>query len=163
MQAESTYLAQGWDFESVWNMRCEGVNYPRLQSEPILPGDFVCPEGVEINDLMILTDEWLANVLDLTADMAPSGGDGKVDLTDWAHLANAWMSSTGQAGWDADCDIAPETPDGQINELDLTEFAGQWLYRSARFADIAPASAHDGRVDLLDYSLFSENWLLGTD
>ena len=163
MQAVSTYLAEGWDFDNVWDMRCEGMNYPRLQSEPMLPGDFVCPEGVELNDLVVFYDEWLAEVMSLTADMAPAGGDGKVDLTDWAHLANAWMSSTGQAGWDADCDIAPETPDGQINELDLSEFSGQWLYRSARYADIAPASAPDGRVDLLDYSLFSENWQIGTD
>ncbi|MHC4784007.1 MAG: GLUG motif-containing protein [Planctomycetota bacterium] len=149
-----------WDFTNTWRI-CDGMNYPRLQWEPRPVGDFVCPEGVEINDLMILSDEWLVETM--SADMAPEGGDGKVDLADWAHLTNAWMSSTGQADWDADCDIAPETPDGQINELDLTEFAGQWLYRSARFADIAPASAPDGRVDLLDYSLFSENWLLGVD
>ena len=91
------------------------------------------------------------------------------ELTDtFGNMMNGMMilcplSSTGQAGWDEDCDIAPETPDGQINELDLTEFADQWLYRSARFADIAPVEAPDGKVDMLDYCEFAENWQLGTD
>ena len=49
------------------------------------------------------------------------------------------------------------------SDLDFVEFVDQWLYRSARFADIAPAQAPDGRVDLLDYALFSENWQMGTD
>ncbi|MDH4203108.1 MAG: DNRLRE domain-containing protein [Phycisphaerae bacterium] len=161
MQMAATYQAIGWDFESVWQMRCEGMNYPRLRAEPMLPGDFVCPEGVEINDLMILTDEWLAETM--SADMAPDGGDGKVNLADWAHLADAWMTSQGQDGYDPLCDLAPETPDGSIDELDLSVFANQWLHRNARFADIAPIGAPDGKVDLSDYCVFAENWLLGTD
>ena len=123
----------------------------------------MCPEGVEINDLMVLTDEWLAESVAISADMAPDGGDGMVDLLDWTRLANAWYTSTGQLGWDEMCDMAPATPDGTIDALDFSVFADQWLDRSARFADIAPAGASDGRVDMLDYALFSENWQIGTD
>ncbi len=162
MQMTATYQAIGWDFDNIWDMRCEGMNYPRLQCEPMLPGDVVCPEGVEINDFMVLTDEWLADVLDLSADIAPDGGDGKVNLTDWVRFANAWLSIPGQPNWDEACDLAV-TPGVIIGEDDLGVFADQWLSRTARYADIAPEGAPDGRVDLLDYVLFSERWLMGSD
>jgi hypothetical protein len=74
---------------------CDGMNYPRLQWEPVLRGDFVCPDGVEGNDLMIFSEQWLA--------------------------------------------------------------------LSANYADIAPVGAPDGKVNMLDYCVFAENWLLGID
>jgi len=162
MQMASTYQAIGWDFQNTWHMRCEGMNYPRLQSEPMLPGDFVCPEGVEAADLMVLCDEWLAEVQDLTADIVPDGGDGEVNLSDWVRFANAWLSTPGQPNWDDVCDLSP-SPVDIINEEDLGVFVNQWLGRTARYADIAPAGAPDSRVDLLDYVLFAENWLIGVD
>ncbi len=53
-----------WDFEAVWRI-CEGTNYPRLLWEPRLPGD-----------------------------IAPDGGDGVVDLLDFAVLAENWLMDT---------------------------------------------------------------------
>ena len=159
MQTASTYQSQGWDFESVWDMRCEGMNYPRLKSDPILPGDFVCPEGVEVNDLMILTDEWLAQTM--SADIAPDGGDGMVDLLDWSRLAAAWYTNPNNPEYDAVCNLEPI--EAVINEGDLAVFADQWLSRSAQQADIAPLDAPDGRIDMLDYCALAENWMLGTD
>jgi hypothetical protein len=158
MLTKSSY--QSWDFNNTWRI-CDGMNYPRLQWEPKPVGDFVCPEGVEIADLMVLCEEWLAETM--SADIVPDGGNGMVDLFDWTHLANAWQTSQGQAGWDDLCDLAPATPDGHIDELDLAVFADQWLYRSARYADVAPEGAPDGKVDLLDFALFGEYWLTGLD
>jgi hypothetical protein len=118
---------------------------------------------VEVSDLMVLMDEWLADGPVTLVDMAPEGGDGIVNLSDWQRFAMAWKTTQGQPGYDSDCDLAPETPDGLIDELDMCVFADQWLYRSARYADIAPVGAPDGKVNMLDYCVLAENWLLGTD
>lgn len=92
MQMMATYT--GWDFETVWRI-CDGMNYPRLQWEPRPVGDFVCPEGVESADLMVLCDEWLMEVVPLSADVAPQGApDGKVNLLDFALFAENWLTGT---------------------------------------------------------------------
>ena len=158
MKAMSSYA--GWDFESVWRM-CDGMNYPRLQWEPKLVGDFVCPEGVELADLMVLSEEWLAEKM--SADIAPDGGDGRVNLLDGARLAQAWLSIPGQDNWDPTCDLYGDAAGDIINELDLDVLTEQWLMPSTHHADIAPALNPDGRVNLLDFTLFAENWLLGID
>jgi hypothetical protein len=94
MQMMSTYA--GWDFDTVWRM-CDGMNYPRLQWEPKPVGDFVCPEGVELTDLMVLCDEWLMEAVPLSADIAPPGApDGKVNLLDFALFAENWLTGTDQ-------------------------------------------------------------------
>lgn len=152
----------GWDFETVWRI-CDGMNYPRLQWEPKPVGDFVCPEGVELTDLMILCEEWLAEVISLSADIAPQGGDGMVDLQDWMLLANAWLSTQGQPIWDEACDLFPGSITPVIDGYDLVVFAEQWLSRSAHYADIAPEGVPDGKVDLQDFALLGQNWLTGLE
>ncbi len=60
---------------------------------------------------------------------APPGDfnfDCEVDYDDLAIFADAWLSSTGQANWNANCDISPSA-DGIINELDFAVFAQNWL------------------------------------
>lgn len=157
MRTMSTF--EGWDFENTWRI-CDGTNYPRLRWEPKPVGDFVCPDGVEFADLMILCEEWLGEVVELSADVVPAGGDGRVDAADWLRLSKSWATSAGDAGWDAACDIAP---DGQITIADLLQLTDQWLLRTARDADIAPAGAPDGRVDLQDLALLTMHWMEGTD
>lgn len=90
MQSAATYQSAGWDLDTVWRI-CDGTNYPRLQWEPTLLADFACPDGVELNDLQVLADEWL--VLGISAaDMAPApDGDGVVNLIDFAAFAAFWM------------------------------------------------------------------------
>jgi hypothetical protein len=113
MQKIVSFTDTGWDFigedtngtNDIWRM-CNGMNYPRLQWEPKPVGDFGCPDGVEVNDLLVLIEEWLAETM--AADMAPNGGDGKIDLQDWNHLANAWLSGPADPGWDIACDLYPE-------------------------------------------------------
>jgi hypothetical protein len=52
--------------------------------------------------------------------------DCEVDYDDLAIFADAWLSSTGQTNWNANCDISPSA-DGIINELDFAVFAQNWL------------------------------------
>lgn len=46
---------------------------------------------VDLNDLVILIDQWLNEEESLSADIAPCFGDGLVDLRDFAVLANHWL------------------------------------------------------------------------
>jgi len=147
MQMANTYIARGWDFVGetangtvdTWDI-CEGTNYPRLSS--MIPlGDIVCPDGVDMQDLVVLCEQWLTEVQ--TMDVAPGGGDGLVNLEDWPALADGWQSTT--------------------DLTDLAEFSHQWLQNSAGVADIAPPPNGDGVVNLLDIALFAEDWLAGTE
>jgi len=138
----------GWDFvdeidngvQDIWRLCNEGAEYPQLNWQFLL-GDFVCPDGVEINDLAALIEQWLLEKL--SADVAPDGGDGFVDFLDWAVFANGWQSTT------------------DIN--DLAVFIEQWLQFSAYCADIAPAPDGDGIVNMLDFAVLADNWLVGVE
>jgi hypothetical protein len=168
MQTESTFTDAGWDFigetangpNDVWEI-CEGTNYPKLTWQIPLPGDFVCPDGVETNDLGVLCEQWLLPVL--PADMAGGEVDGFVDFLDWAVFANAWQSTSEplSANWNPKCDIAPAGGNGIVDIDDLTVFVNQWLQFSAYCADIAPAPAGDEIVNWLDFAVLAEEWLAG--
>ena len=94
MQMAGTYQVQGWNFVNIWRI-CENMNYPRLKIQPAPVGDFACPEGTEITDLMILAEEWLHLVQSQVADIAPQGApDGKVNLLDFALFAENWLTGT---------------------------------------------------------------------
>ena len=139
MQTRSTFTDASWDFVDVWDI-CEGTNYPKLAWQILLPGDFLCPDGVETNDLAVLVEQWLLE--ELSADVWPDGGDGVVDFLDWAIFANGWQISN---------DI-----------FDLADFADQWLKTGANYyiADIAPQEG-DGFVNFLDFAIFADHWLQG--
>ncbi len=148
MMNESTFTNEGWDFvgettngpNDIWKI-CDGTNYPKLAWQILLPGDFVCPDGVEMNDYAVLADQWQRDAL--ASDVAPHGGDGVVNFMDWAFLANGW----------------PDT----IDSNSVAVFADQWLQPSAYCADIAPAPDGDGTVDWLDLKELADNWLEGTE
>jgi len=65
MQTAQTFLDTGWDFagetangtEDIWSI-CEGTNYPRLVWQ-IAAGDFVCPDGITIDDFLFFMEHWL--------------------------------------------------------------------------------------------------------
>jgi hypothetical protein len=146
MKTLSTFTSAGWDFVgetasgtgNTWRMCVDGLYYPKLSWQFPL-GDFVCPDGVDIDDLAIFVDQWLLKKL--SKDVAPGKGDGIVNFIDWAVFANGWQ--------------------GDMN--DLADFASQWLQRGAYCADIAPAhAAGDGVVNMLDFAVFANNWLKGT-
>ncbi|MEN6307613.1 MAG: GLUG motif-containing protein [Anaerohalosphaeraceae bacterium] len=89
MQTLTTFTSAGWDFTTTWAI-CEGTNYPRFLWQ-IPAGDFVCPDGVFIEDLLYLSSRWLESSLEAYAS-ADRTGDGKVNLDDYALLAEQWMS-----------------------------------------------------------------------
>ena len=74
MKTASTFLDAGWDFagekengaEDTWSI-CEETNYPRLAWQ-IIPGDFVCPEGITIDDFSFLMEHWLNDNCDSSND-----------------------------------------------------------------------------------------------
>ena len=128
-----------WDFIDIWEI-CEGTNYPKLAWQIPLPGDFVCPDGVETNDLGVLCEQWLLEKLSM--DIVPNGGDGIVNFLDWASFASGWQNTT--------------------DMYDLAAFTDQWLQLGAYNADIDPEPAGDDIVNFLDFAIFANNWLIGT-
>ncbi len=146
MQTMSTFTDAGWDFvgevinglNDIWAI-CDGTNYPKLSWQRPPVGDFVCPDGVEINDLAILCGQWLLE--ELGGDVWPEGGDGIVNFFDWAVFADQWQIT--------------------VDFDDLADFAGQWLKRGVTVADIAPTPDGDGIVNMLDFAALADNWLEG--
>jgi len=62
--------------------------------------------------------------LPLTGDIAPEGGDGKVDMLDLAAFSSSWLSQSGQSSWNSAADLAGS---GQVDLADLNLLAEQWL------------------------------------
>jgi len=46
---------------------------------------------VDLEDFSILSGQWLGEPNEVSADIAPAGGDGWVDLADLAELADNWL------------------------------------------------------------------------
>jgi hypothetical protein len=144
MQMQSTFTDYDWDFvdendngcEDFWRMCIDGQNYPKLNWK-FTKGDIVCPDGVELNDLAELTDQWLLKKLSF--DVSPAGGDGIVALSDWAVFANNWQADMAQ----------------------LSNFMDEWLKEGIYNADIAPQPNGDGTVNFLDFAIIAKHWLEG--
>jgi hypothetical protein len=157
MQIKSTFTDAGWDFLTVWDI-CDWMNYPRFIWQPRLPSDFVCPYGVEINDLAVFVRQWL--FLRLSADILPDENDGIVNFLDYAAFAAAWQSTPSSSNWNPDCDIAPEGGNDVIDGGDIFLFLQQWLQFGASYADTTPDGGDD-IVNLLDYAALADTWLAG--
>ena len=81
-----------WDFWFIWAI-CEGTNYPRLRWQ-ILAADWVCPDGVNMEDLSYFVERWLES--DCTSSNNYCGGtdmnaSGVVDFKDFAMFAENWL------------------------------------------------------------------------
>jgi hypothetical protein len=99
MKQQSSFV--GWDFTNetangtndYWRMCVDGVDYPRLNWESIA-GDFMCPDGVNVEDLDYFVQRWLLG--DCTLDNNYCGGadidgSGVVDSADFAIFAQHWL------------------------------------------------------------------------
>ena len=165
MQDQDTFINTGWDFwgesdngtDDIWRMCFYVPKYPKLLWEYSI-ADFVCPDGVDTNDLAVFVEQWLLEKLSADID-----SDGFVDLFDWAVFAGAWQSTTGSPTWNPKCDIDPAEGDGIVDANDLGSFVNQWLQLSAYSADIAPAPDGDKKVDMFDFATLAQNWLLGLE
>ena len=101
MQTASTFLEAGWDFvgetengtEDIWSI-CEGTNYPRFVWQTAA-GDFVCPNGITIDDFMFFMEHWLDDNCDLSNGYC-QGTDldqsGTVDVIDLEILFENWSA-----------------------------------------------------------------------
>jgi hypothetical protein len=92
MQDQATFENAGWDFARVWTI-CSGC-YPQLQWQvPI--GDLLCPAGLDVNDLVLLSQWWLTQDCDQQNDCdgADLDNSNTVDLEDFAIFAASWMNS----------------------------------------------------------------------
>jgi hypothetical protein len=137
MKQQASFV--GWDFNDVWHI-CETFNYPKLLWQ-IPPGDIVCPDGVGIEDLAELCEQWL--FVKISADVAPPGGDGIVNFADFAVFADQW---------------------GVTNDIyTLLDFTEQWLKvgLSNHSADISPSPNGDGIVNFADLAVMANHWLEG--
>jgi hypothetical protein len=95
MQMMSTFTAASWDFFTTWTI-CEGANYPVLFWQ-IPAGDFRCPDGVDMIDLLWFAQHWLdencfvANYYCEGVDLDQSSF---VDFVDFAIFADNWLAGS---------------------------------------------------------------------
>ena len=60
-------------------------------------------------------------------DIAPSGGDGIVNLKDFAKFASAWLSNPTDSNWNIESNLYPEEGDDVIDIQDFRVFVEIWL------------------------------------
>ncbi|MBN2511831.1 MAG: hypothetical protein JXB18_02725 [Sedimentisphaerales bacterium] len=93
---------EGWDFvgetlygtSDYWRMCVNGLIYPRLSWQYAQRGDFACPDGNNIGDLIALSYSWLSSKQDginyrLSVDADCSG---RIDLADFSIMGIHWLS-----------------------------------------------------------------------
>jgi hypothetical protein len=136
MQTLFTFKSAGWDFNTpVWKI-CDRTNYPKLAWQKASAGDFVCPDGVDISDLAVLSDQWLN--AKLKYDLYKSDNLNIVNFMDWNIFANSWNG----------------------NIPSVAEFASEWLQTNTYDTDPASDINEDGIVNMSDFSIFAENWMM---
>jgi hypothetical protein len=166
MMLGETFVNAGWDIvtsdnqpvRNIWRMCEDGVEYPRLSME-YLDADFACPDGIDLYDLAVFSDEWMQNLLGADVDF---NLDGQVNFSDWAIFAAAWRTLIGSENYNPAADVSPKWGDGIIDEYDAALFVESWLDEGLGYlnADIEPYGG-DGDVDLADFAAFANLWLEG--
>lgn len=125
---------------------------------PAIAGDLTGDCVVDSADLVILGEAWLSDIYDngwnLIADIAPDGGDGRIDNQDLKLLSQNWSTQTclhcGPADFNQDCSV-----DG----TDLLILVQAWLSDPTQpnwdvRCDLAP----DEKIDIRDFNIFSQYW-----
>jgi hypothetical protein len=132
----------------LWRMCVDGTNYPRLTWALDAGGDWMCPDGVGVEDLDQLCSCWI----ETTQSPADINDDDAVNLGDYELLSKYWlMSGCGLCGG------ADVTSDGNVNESDLTMMIETWLLQEntdCRMTDLN-ADGH-GFGGLF---VFAQHWL----
>lgn len=97
MKTQSTFTAYGWDFTNetingvadIWRLCTDGAAYPRLSWE-FPRSDMACPDGVGVEDMLVLSGQWLMAGLSPNTG-ADLSGDGSVTLDDAAVMSSDWL------------------------------------------------------------------------
>ena len=97
MKTKTTFTDAGWHFlgdpngtPDNWRMCVDGVSYPLLTWQFVRAGDFACPDGVNLDDLARLAQDWLT-IPPQPFFGADANGDSLIDLRDFALLAQYWL------------------------------------------------------------------------
>ena len=98
MKAQATFTDAGWDFlgetvngmDDLWRLCQEGIEYPSLAFASSSHGDYSCPDGMGMDDLMVLAQRWMATTPSEIGS-ADGNGDGIVNLSDLGILSEYWM------------------------------------------------------------------------
>jgi hypothetical protein len=131
----------------------EGIYYLRFGAD--IWGDV--GENNEYNN-------WSARVKFVVAEALPevSSGDfdsdGEVDMSDFAVLAAAWMSSEGNDQFNALCDIGLPA-DGVIDANDLGVLLDGWLSGKEPPPLVKGDFKLDGVVNFTDFAIFAAAWM----
>lgn len=101
MQDPNTFFNSDWDLvgentngtNDIWRMCINDVDYPRLFWEFSQLGDFACPDGVGMDDLIALCQNWLdSEEFDLSFNYpCDPTFDGITNLSDFDILAEHWL------------------------------------------------------------------------
>jgi hypothetical protein len=101
MKTLSTYTTAGWDFVGetangtavIWKMRCEGMNYPKLTWQQSPAADWVCPDGVAMEDFAYLAARWMRTDCAATdnCEDADLNRSGDVEMNDLIAFAALWL------------------------------------------------------------------------
>ena len=97
MKKQSTFT--NWHFvgygrsepEDIWRMAVDDVDYPKLYWQ-YTPGDITCPDGVGLEDLILLTGKWLSKTGDAEFNYKCDLNDDEiVNIEDFAIVAGHWL------------------------------------------------------------------------
>ncbi|MHC4546512.1 MAG: hypothetical protein ACYSYL_18695, partial [Planctomycetota bacterium] len=95
MQTKNTFTDAGWDFITpIWKMNCEGMSYPKLSLWQPVPGDFLCPDGVNFFDYSFFAAHWAEDNCGASNDCDGRDLDllGSVDIKDLRIFADNWLA-----------------------------------------------------------------------
>ncbi|MFA6175204.1 MAG: dockerin type I domain-containing protein [Phycisphaerae bacterium] len=144
-----SYWAQ-WDFVK-FDAFCGGFGH--------FDSDFNRDCYVDFYDVDILAQNWLRSDLVPADDLIDVWQDGKINLSDFAELANQWLLCT---DWqDANCVEIPLALDadinldGIVNMLDYSILIANWGVPTNLKADINGS----GTVDYSDLAIMNAQWL----
>ncbi|NLH17154.1 MAG: LamG domain-containing protein [Phycisphaerae bacterium] len=174
MKKIATYTSAGWDFfggptdgpHKEWRMCSNGYAYPRLVWEFSRGGDFVCPDGVDVEDLMQLAESWLAADPNIVAG-SDANGDHQVGLEDLAILSGSWLNGNlafprGRVAYWAMDDNAADTVVAETGGDGFDGSARRNTETMATEGRIGGALEFDGAGDWIDcgtdVKLFPEAW-----
>jgi len=96
MKTLSTFTSANWTFvgekanssSGFWRMCADGVHYPRLNWEFRQYADFICPDGVGLEDFGYLGGPWLIGECDSPANL---DGDEAIGFGDLMILCEHWL------------------------------------------------------------------------
>jgi hypothetical protein len=110
-------------------------------------GDLNRDFWVDVNDLRLLSAQFLANKPSADIDPIPAG-DGIINLRDFAALAQNWRTVL-------QSDINNDT---HVDFEDIVLLADQWLWEGD-CGGIPEDIFEDGRVNLRDFAIIAKMWL----